>query len=202
MNKLVLPSEFLTADLLQMNDVMKWLSLMGAGDVSYDYIILGKGVGSSFCPVNFRWISYCLSATMIATVTDKLIVPPDPEPLDWRPNVEIYSWLMLWRVYIENEKSVSKIFWLPMLKILLPKSIDQPHDRPYYESDFAHYGNGDILDYENKSRAKLTKSFLQEVKEEFRRIPPEIVVEIEKVISVMPTVLEFVNSYVIRSFGV
>jgi hypothetical protein len=108
-------------------------------DINCEQAVIAEGIGERECPTIGEWIAFSITGAIIAALSEKYIVLPDPEPLDWRSNVEHYIWEALWQAVQENETKLNRTFVAAMLRSFLPREYHAPPDRPYQTSNFVRH---------------------------------------------------------------
>ncbi len=89
-------------------------------DLNCEQALIAKGIGEHRCPTAGIWVSFAVAGGIIAALTKKYIVPPDPERLDWIENLQHFTWEVLWKTFQDNP-GLDSAFREAVLRSFLPR---------------------------------------------------------------------------------
>jgi len=86
---------------------------------------LARGIGRNTCPSNGKWAAFAVSGAIIAALSGRFIILPEPCP--WVDRLEVFAfWEGLWPTVCENFEGLDRSFLACMLATLYP-SLDYYH---------------------------------------------------------------------------
>jgi hypothetical protein len=162
-------------------------------DFNCEQALIAVGIGKRECPTIAGWAAFVIAGALVATLTEKYIVPPDPEPLGWSGKIEHFIWEALWKAAQENSNALDKRFIATMLRSFLPREHRAPPNRPYRESNFVRSWGPAGLQYPDTimhSVGNLRLRHLQNGLKAFDSLPEEMQDSIRQVAQHVPTMLE------------
>lgn len=150
------------------------------------------GIGEHECPTAGEWIAFSIVGAIIATLTGKYIVPPEPEPFGWTDNLEHYIWEALWQTARYNKTKLNKEFVSAMLRSFLPREHCAPRNRPCHMSNFlSHWRSGEYTtDTLSHSVSKLRLCRIKDGRRSMNRLPEDVADSVKKVAQHVPTMLK------------
>ncbi len=160
-------------------------------DMNCEQALIAEGIGEHKCPTIAEWAAFTIAGGIVATLTGKYILPPDPEPWDWAGRMEDYIWEMLWQAVQENSDALNRMFIAVMLRRFLPREYYAPPDRPYRISNFAR--RWESLEYPDgimHSVGNLRLEHLQKGREVLALLPDEIKNSIKQIAQHVPIMLQ------------
>lgn len=169
---------------------------LGSGFViDCEQALITKGIGKNRCPTVPEWASLSVAGSIIATLTEKFIIPPDPEPFGWSSEMDLIIWQVLWQSFQDNQNKLEEDFMRAMLVIFIPEKVCAPPEKPYFISRFSYYWSA--LQYPDTIMhpiGRVRYDMLVRGEESFSRLSGEIQSSILEVAENTPRMLEIVNN--------
>jgi hypothetical protein len=163
--------------------------------------LIAEGIGEHKCPTIGEWAAFSIAGSIVATLTGKYMIPPDPEPFDWTSNLEHYIWEALWQAVQENEAKLDRTFVAAMLRSFLPREHYAPPERPYRTSNFvSHWRNGEYPDTLFHSVSNLRLGRIKSGRESMDRLPQTVATSIREVAQHVPPMLEIAIKRIRRTY--
>ena len=162
-------------------------------DLNCEQALIAKGIGKRRCPTIAEWTAFAVAGGIVATLTGRYIIPPEPEPYDWVANLEHFIWEALWQAFQENQEKPDRTFMAAMLRSFLPREYYAPPDRPYRMSNFVRRWGSRGLEYPDTimhSIGNIRLERLQKGREAFSQLPDNVKDSIRQVAQHIPPMLE------------
>lgn len=167
----------------------------------FSRILVAQGIGDSECPSNPEWAAFSVAGGIIAALTGKYIVPPDPEPYAWHDNMERFVWEVVWKAVEEENNKLDRTFCALTLWLFLPRRHYAPPDHPYYMSNFVQQWQGrNYASTIMRSVTSLSSVCIEDAKEHFGQLPESLAHSIQEVAEHIPVMLKIVNECVRRRY--
>lgn len=162
-------------------------------DRTLEQALITAGIGERQCPTPDEWATFSVAGGVIAALSKKYIVPPEPEPMGWVADLERFTWEALWQAFQENQTKLDRRFMATALRSFLPKEHYAPPDHPYLKSYFATHWGVRGVGYPADtwtSVSYIRPELLREGREALALLPEDTVASIHKVAPYIPTMLE------------
>lgn len=163
-------------------------------DRNCERALIAKGINSQACPMHSEWASFVIAGGIIAALTGKYIMPPDPEPLDWENRMERIIWEFLWEAVEKHPEELDRGFMAAMLSDFLPRQHYSPPDRPfnrtYFSENWKGFGGPGYPDTWMQPICNVRSERLKSGIEAFDELPEQVQQSIQKVVRHIPTMLD------------
>lgn len=162
-------------------------------DLNCEQALIAEGIGEHKCPTIGEWVAFTVVGGIVAALTGKYMIPPDPEPFDWTANLEHFTWEALWKTFQEDQEKLDRTFMAAMLRSFLPREYHAPPERPYRMSNFVYRWGSFWLEYPDTimhSVGNVRLERLHRGRESLTFLPENVVASIRQVRQYIPTMLE------------
>jgi len=170
-------------------------------DCDIEDALIAEGIGEHKCPTVGEWAAFVAAGAIVATLTGKYMVPPEPEPWDWVANLEHFTWEALWQAFQENQEKLERAFMAAMLRSFLPREYHAPPDRPYRASNFAsRWRGGEYADTLLHSVSNLRLSRIKQGREAMGRLTETVAASVNEVAQHIPPMLKIAIKQIRRTY--